>query len=66
VIQKNKQHETRENFCTKFCWFAAKKLGSGVLFRAIFVLTYAKMTQTQTSRTNFVTEQVGCNKVPRA
>jgi len=60
---KNAQHENydisemREYFCTKFCWFLYKTTvqKSGAL--CCIYLAYAKLTETQTLRTNFATAQ---------
>jgi len=45
----------REYFCTKFCSFVYKTTMHRFAALCCIYLTYAKLTETQTSRTNFAT-----------
>ena len=47
----------REYFCTKFCSFVYKTTVHKFAALCCIYLTYAKLTETQTSRTNFATVQ---------
>jgi len=49
--------EMREYFCTKFCSFVYKTTVQKCAALCCIYLTYAKLTETQTSRTNFATVQ---------
>jgi len=46
-----------EYFCTKFCTFVNKTTVQKCAALCCIYLTYAKLTETQTSRTNFATAQ---------
>jgi len=47
--------EKREYFCTKFCSFVCKTTVHKCAALCCIYLTYAKLTETETSRTNFAT-----------
>jgi len=49
--------ETREHFCTKFCPFVYKTTAQECAALCCIYLAYAKLTETQTSGTNFATAQ---------
>jgi len=49
--------EMHKFFCTKFCPFVYKTTVHNFAALCCIYLTYAKLTQTQTSRTNFATVQ---------
>jgi len=47
----------REYFCTKFCQFVYETTVQKCAALCCIYLAYAKLTETQTSRTNFATAQ---------
>jgi len=49
--------EMRQYFCSKFCSFVYKTTVQKCAVLCCIYLTYAKLTETQTSRTNFATVQ---------
>jgi len=49
--------EMCEYFCTKFCAFVSKKTAQKCAALCCVYLAYAKLTETQTSGTNFATVQ---------
>jgi len=49
--------EMRKYFCSKFCSFVYKTTVHKFAALCCIYLTYAKLTMTQTSRTNFATVQ---------
>jgi len=54
--------EIREYFCTKFCSFVYKTTVQKCAALCCIHLTFAKLTETQTSGTNFATVQIVCTK----
>jgi len=45
--------EMRQHFCTKFCSFVQEKTAQKCAALCCIYVTYAKLTETQTSGTNF-------------
>jgi len=52
-VQAEPKVPQRQNFCTKFCSFVQKKTAQKCAALCCIYLAYDKLTETQTSGTNF-------------